>query len=313
MRASRSPCSRSPPRPPSCSSPRSPPTCCCSRSASAGRFDATNVIDRPAAAVVTPDRPRPRGISRHHARRHRRREGRHLQARLPGRHRAAGLPARPTRPCAPRPSASAPRRSSSAQQDFSVHEEGGRLVYQDEKGLLDLPRPRLVGRHQYINAGTAIAALRAAGFEQFETSAFEAGRHPRRMAGPPAAPRPRAACRSSRPKAASSGSTAATTPMAAGCSPPPWPTQSERSDAPLVLIVGMLGTKDSDGLLHAISSGLAREVDRRADHRPDRRAPGRRGRLHRGQRRADHLDRSRASNRRSPRSTTTSGTARPAC
>ena len=95
---------------------------------------------------------------------------------------------RPTRSCATRPSGSAPRRSSSAQQDFSVHEEGGRLVYQDEEGLLDLPRPKLVGRHQFINAGTAIAALRAAGFEQFETAAFEAGLTAGRMAGPAAAP-----------------------------------------------------------------------------------------------------------------------------
>ncbi len=45
-------------------------------------------------------------------------------------------------------------------QDFSVHEENGRLVYQDEGGLLDLPLPRLPGRHQLDNAATAIAALR---------------------------------------------------------------------------------------------------------------------------------------------------------
>jgi dihydrofolate synthase / folylpolyglutamate synthase len=45
-------------------------------------------------------------------------------------------------------------------QDFSTHEEHGRMVYQDEIGLLDLPLPRLPGRHQLLNAGTAIAALR---------------------------------------------------------------------------------------------------------------------------------------------------------
>ncbi len=49
-------------------------------------------------------------------------------------------------------------------QDFSVHEERGRLVYQDETELFDLPKPRLAGRHQLVNASTAIAALRAAGF-----------------------------------------------------------------------------------------------------------------------------------------------------
>jgi dihydrofolate synthase/folylpolyglutamate synthase len=45
-------------------------------------------------------------------------------------------------------------------QDFQSHEENGRLVYQDGDGLLDLPLPRLPGRHQILNAGTAIAALR---------------------------------------------------------------------------------------------------------------------------------------------------------
>jgi dihydrofolate synthase / folylpolyglutamate synthase len=45
-------------------------------------------------------------------------------------------------------------------QDFAVHEEHGRLVYQDTDGLLDLPLPRLGGRHQHLNAGTAMAALR---------------------------------------------------------------------------------------------------------------------------------------------------------
>ncbi|MEM7567304.1 MAG: cyanophycin synthetase, partial [Pseudomonadota bacterium] len=45
-------------------------------------------------------------------------------------------------------------------RDWSVHEEHGRLVYQDEASLLDLPLPRLPGRHQHQNAGLAIAALR---------------------------------------------------------------------------------------------------------------------------------------------------------
>ena len=59
-------------------------------------------------------------------------------------------------------------------QDFSSHEERGRLVYQDENGLLDLPMPKLVGDHQIINATTAIAAIRYGGFD-ISTSAIEAG------------------------------------------------------------------------------------------------------------------------------------------
>jgi dihydrofolate synthase / folylpolyglutamate synthase len=49
-------------------------------------------------------------------------------------------------------------------QDFSAHEEFGRLIYQDEDGLHDLPLPRLPGRHQYANAAAAIRAVKAAGF-----------------------------------------------------------------------------------------------------------------------------------------------------
>jgi dihydrofolate synthase/folylpolyglutamate synthase len=39
--------------------------------------------------------------------------------------------------------------------------ERGRLVYQDDNGLLDLPLPNLPGPHQIDNAGAALAALRA--------------------------------------------------------------------------------------------------------------------------------------------------------
>lgn len=49
-------------------------------------------------------------------------------------------------------------------QDFSAHEEFGRLIYQDEDGLQDLPLPRLPGRHQFANAAAAIRAVKAAGF-----------------------------------------------------------------------------------------------------------------------------------------------------
>jgi len=44
--------------------------------------------------------------------------------------------------------------------DFMAHEEQGRLVYQDTDGLMDLPLPRLEGRHQYENAAVAIAAAK---------------------------------------------------------------------------------------------------------------------------------------------------------
>ncbi|HEY5364538.1 MAG TPA: folylpolyglutamate synthase/dihydrofolate synthase family protein [Aestuariivirga sp.] len=48
-----------------------------------------------------------------------------------------------------------------ANQDWQSYTQHGRLVFQDENGLLDLPLPALAGPHQVDNAGNAIAAIRA--------------------------------------------------------------------------------------------------------------------------------------------------------
>lgn len=48
-------------------------------------------------------------------------------------------------------------------QHWHVWEERGRLVYQDETGLLDLPLPNLAGAHQIQNAGAALTILRHLG------------------------------------------------------------------------------------------------------------------------------------------------------
>ncbi|WP_445502025.1 bifunctional folylpolyglutamate synthase/dihydrofolate synthase [Microvirga sp. G4-2] len=222
-----------------------------------GRFDATNVIDKPAAAVVTP-------IGHDHAEY----LGTTLQA--IAREKAGifkrGCPAI----IAPQDYVEADQTLCSeaerigaspvlvGQQDFSVHEEGGRLVYQDEKGLLDLPRPKLVGRHQFTNAGTAIAALRAAGFEKFETSAFEAGLTRAEWPG-----RLQRLSKGRLPEIVPEGcelwldgghNADGGRVLAAAMA-----DQSERSDAPLVLITGMLGTKDARAFFKNFS-GLAREV-----------------------------------------------------
>jgi dihydrofolate synthase / folylpolyglutamate synthase len=60
-------------------------------------------------------------------------------------------------------------------QDFHAHEEGGRLVYQAEDLLLDLPLPRLMGRHQLTNAATAITALRQLAPERATNTAISEG------------------------------------------------------------------------------------------------------------------------------------------
>jgi dihydrofolate synthase/folylpolyglutamate synthase len=61
-----------------------------------------------------------------------------------------------------------------ANQDYVAREEHGRLIFEDEHGLLDLPLPRLPGRHQYINAAAAIATLRRLDLD-LPVEAFEKG------------------------------------------------------------------------------------------------------------------------------------------
>ena len=48
-------------------------------------------------------------------------------------------------------------------RDFRAHAEQGRLVWQSESEVLDLPAPVLHGPHQTVNAGTAVAAARLVG------------------------------------------------------------------------------------------------------------------------------------------------------
>jgi dihydrofolate synthase/folylpolyglutamate synthase len=62
-----------------------------------------------------------------------------------------------------------------ANESWHVNVEHGRLVYSDERGLMDLAAPRLFGRHQFDNAGLAIATLRAINTFKINQAAFEAG------------------------------------------------------------------------------------------------------------------------------------------
>ena len=222
-----------------------------------GRADATNVIAQPAAAVVTP-------IGLDHAE--------YLGDTL-GKiafEKAGILKRGAPAVIAPQDYAEADavlreeaaRRGAApvlvGAQDFSVHEEGGRLVYQDEDGLLDLPRPRLFGRHQYVNAGTAIAALRAAGFAGFESAAFEAGMTRAEWPG-----RLQRLAKGRLPALAPEGCEiwldGSHNPDGGRVLAAAMADLSERSDAPLVLVAGMLSTKDSEGFFRNFA-GLAREV-----------------------------------------------------
>ncbi|TCT04742.1 bifunctional folylpolyglutamate synthase/dihydrofolate synthase [Aquabacter spiritensis] len=143
-------------------------------------------------------------------------------------------------------------------QHWHVHEEGGRLVYSDEDGLLDLPPPRLMGAHQVANAGLALATLRAVPALRLGAASLEAGlrgaewpaRMQRLAPGPLAGRAPDGV-----ELWLDGGHNAAGGAAIAGA----LVELEERYARPLVLIVGMLGTKDAAGFL-APFAGLAREV-----------------------------------------------------
>lgn len=142
-------------------------------------------------------------------------------------------------------------------QTWMTSEEHGRLVYQDEDGLLDLPSPKLPGRHQFVNAGTAIASLRVAGFG-LPVSVYEAGLlkadWPARMQ------------RLTQGKLLPFAPPGSEIWLDGGHNPDGGRVIAatladieERVPRPLVLIVGMLTTKDFAGYLRNFS-GLARHL-----------------------------------------------------
>ena len=146
---------------------------------------------------------------------------------------------------------------SIAGEDWTATEERGRLVYQDNMGLLDLPAPKLYGLHQYENAGAAIAALRVSGLK-LPAAAFEAGmtrvEWPARMQ------------RLAHGKLADLASPDSELWLDGGHNADGGQAIAaaladleERVSRPLVLIVGMLSTKDSAGFLKNFA-GLARKV-----------------------------------------------------
>jgi dihydrofolate synthase/folylpolyglutamate synthase len=59
-------------------------------------------------------------------------------------------------------------------QQWHCFADRGRMVFQDENGLLDLPLPNLPGPHQIENAGAAIMALRVLGVGDAEAAVTRA-------------------------------------------------------------------------------------------------------------------------------------------
>ena len=142
-------------------------------------------------------------------------------------------------------------------QDFLAFEENGRMVYQDEDGLMDLPSPRLPGRHQYANAAAAIAAVKAAGFEIGHRAAERAMTHvawPARMQKLTQGKLVDLA-----PKGAEIWLDGGHNPGAGIVIAEALAEQEEKNPRPLVLISGMINTKDQTGYFSAFK-GLARHV-----------------------------------------------------
>ncbi len=151
-----------------------------------GRLDATNVVAKPALTVITP-------VDLDHQQ--------YLGETLPEiAGEKAGIIKRGV-PCVVGPQHDAALEVIEQQaarlgapllaygQHWHVTTERGRLVYQDERGLLDLPLPNLPGPHQIMNAGAAIAALRALGQDEVAceaavTRAFWPARMERLTKGP---------------------------------------------------------------------------------------------------------------------------------
>lgn len=134
-------------------------------------------------------------------------------------------------------------------QDFLAYEEFGRLVYQDEFGLMDLPLPRLPGRHQIGNAATAIRAVKAAGYPVTEEIAEKAmlsvewpGRLQRLTEG-------RLVERA--PAGAEIWLDGGHNPGAGEVIAEAMAAMEERQARPLHLVIGMINTKDPIGFFRA--------------------------------------------------------------
>lgn len=143
-------------------------------------------------------------------------------------------------------------------RDFDAYEQNGRLVFQREDRLLDLPRPGLVGRHQIINAGTAVAAALELGALGLDQRAIERGLvdvvWPARMQRLTAGPLNDAAGGEAELWLDGGHNPAGGEALAQTLA-----DLDERAPKPVYLVVGMLGQKDADGFLKPFA-GIARRV-----------------------------------------------------
>lgn len=134
-----------------------------------GRLDSTNVIEAPAACVITP-------ISIDHVkflggtiREIAREKAGIIKAGCPA---FFGLQCDETLDILEQKAAELQAPAFIRGQDYDVFSQRGRLVYSSEDELLDLPLPRnLIGRHQIENAGLAIAVAQHLLKKRFDQAA----------------------------------------------------------------------------------------------------------------------------------------------
>ncbi len=219
-----------------------------------GRFDSTNVIKTPLASVITP-------VSFDHPEFLGRTIAEIASAKAGIIKRGAPVfvgkqPVEALRECE-REARRAQTTLCLAERDFTAREESGRLVYEDAQGLLDLPLPRLRGRHQIDNAALAIACLRqvapgidAAAMEQGLAQAEWPARLQRLTRGALPARAPKGAELWLDGGHNEAGGRVLAEAMA---------EFEEQAPRPLVLVCGSLATKDTAAFLKHFS-GLAREA-----------------------------------------------------
>ena len=142
-------------------------------------------------------------------------------------------------------------------EDFVAYEEHGRLVVQDGDGLIDLPLPRLPGRHQYANAAAAIAAVKAAGFdvtEKIAATAMQSVQWPARLQR-----LTEGRLVGFAPKGSEIWLDGGHNPGAGVAIAEALADLEDRAPRPLVLVAGMIDTKDQRGFFDAFA-GMARRV-----------------------------------------------------
>lgn len=219
-----------------------------------GRLDATNVIDRPLAAVVTPI-----------ALDHQNFLGDTL-AEIAGEKAGIFRRAAPAvvGPQTPEAMAVFERAAARAGASLFAHgtawtawAENGRLIYQDDLGLSDLSPPRLAGAHQFMNAGLAVAAIRAAGLpltDETLSAGLQNARWPARLQRLKAGPLVKAV--GARSELWLDGGH---NPHAARALASALADFEEKNSRPLILISGMQENKDAEGFFAAFA-GLASTV-----------------------------------------------------